>query len=712
VPLYWVRALVSTVYTTNPKIDSASITAGANRSAHHDGTAASDLYQDLERKFATQRYRIGAPYSVVFTLANASGAVSITPKLGGTSGTARTADGEYTETINAGSTDQLLTFSATASGQTCDIDNISVKLTISSWAAVAGGGNDAWIRLSYDASDEADFYNAMKLRIVSGAGAGTTEYTVTDYLGNTAGKFHQCDVDPTWANGTPDNTSIVEIYQDVTDEEVLSIYMFDRDGDQNWLTWHLDTSVVRAPVGGDEDERTLWADGTHEPRISYNGLIDTALYAANSGVASRYPQDWWTLGVPAPVATPIVALNGTADDANESPETRNYVYTFVTAQEEEGPPSPVSEDIEWRSGQTVDLSVMDTAPAGRFNITRKRIYRVNTGLVGAAFQFVAEIDIADTTFNDDVPSIELAEDIISTNYDMPPIDLHHIIEMPNGMLVGLSGNELCFSEPYQPHAWPIEYRQALHDVGVALGAYGSTCVIGTKSEPVIAHGVHPDSISMEKLESPYPCVSAESMVDMGDFVLYAAPDGLVKSQSQSVELITKNSITAAQWQALVPTTFKAFRWDHFYVCFYNDGSKKGFMYDPMSDEFLTLSAYASAGFIQPQTGKLYIFDAGEIKEWEGGTAYTSVWESKVFTAASKTVFTAARIDAESYSSVTLKIYAGGSLVETKTVTSDEPFRINTSPQERFFKIRLETTDVINAVEIATSMQELLEQSQA
>jgi hypothetical protein len=107
-----------------------------------------------------------------------------------------------------------------------------------------------------------------------------------------------------------------------------------------------------------------------------------------------YPAAWYRLDVPAPTQGFSATLVGTADDDDEVPETRFYVCTFVNSWGAEGPPSPTSNEVEWRTGQTVSLSSLPAVPTGTYNITHRRIYRINTGTTGVTnFQFVSEIAV-------------------------------------------------------------------------------------------------------------------------------------------------------------------------------------------------------------------------------------------------------------------------------------------------------------------------------
>jgi len=153
-----------------------------------------------------------------------------------------------------------------------------------------------------------------------------------------------------------------------------------------WLEAVTDVDWVTYPVANDLYGRLIFADpaGT-ELRVTDASLVGTG----------GYPAFYYNLDVPAPLQGFSAILNGTADDETEVPETRYYVATFVNSWGAEGPPSPPSNQIEWRDGQTVTLSSLPTVPVGNYNITHRRVYRLNTGSTGATnYQFVTELAVA------------------------------------------------------------------------------------------------------------------------------------------------------------------------------------------------------------------------------------------------------------------------------------------------------------------------------
>ncbi len=156
-----------------------------------------------------------------------------------------------------------------------------------------------------------------------------------------------------------------------------------------WLESTQDVDWVPYPVVNDAYGRLIFADpSASELRVTDASLVGTG----------GYPTNWYRLDVPPPTQGFSAALVGTPDDAEEVPETRYYVCTFVNSWGAEGPPSPTSNQIEWRTGQTVSLTSLPAVPSGSYNITHRRIYRVNTGSTGITdFQFVTEVAVVSST---------------------------------------------------------------------------------------------------------------------------------------------------------------------------------------------------------------------------------------------------------------------------------------------------------------------------
>lgn len=468
-----------------------------------------------------------------------------------------------------------------------------------------------------------------------------------------------------------------------------TIYWFNRDADGGyWFEWDSDVDVVRGPIVNDTNLRTYFT-GDGAPKLT------TASLGQSGG--GPYPGASRSLGIPAPTAPTAAGPSGSPPSGAQTISTA-YVVTFVSEFGEEGPTSPASNVIDRWDGGTVTLSSIPV-PSGAFVAPTKRIYRIELNNV---FQFVAEIPAATTTYSDTVKSESLGDPVPSEEWVAPHEDMVGLTALPNGVLMGWWGNTLAFSEAYQPHAWPIRYRLALdYDiVGAAVSAYG--VVVVTKGMPYLIAGSSPASMSQTKLDVIQACLSKRSVVDMGNYVVYASADGLVAVGGTETHLITESHITPEQWRtAFDPQSIHAYRWDDRYLGFYSGGS---FSFHPQ-EGFRVFTQQCDCAFLDDQTGDLYIKQGTNLRKWGQGEPSLYTWRSKVFSVAPGHVFSACKVDAVNYP-VTLKFYTDGALRKTKSVSSPHAFRLPTRERYREMEIELTGTAAVNAVQIANTMSEV------
>jgi len=433
------------------------------------------------------------------------------------------------------------------------------------------------------------------------------------------------------------------------------------------------------------------------------------------------------------------------DLADQLPDfSTSYVYTFVSAYGEEGPPSAASTVITTDDNATITVSNLSTGPAkSNSNLGSgavKRIYRSNTGSNTTAFQFVAEIALSASSFDDTKSNDELAEIIPSYYWVAPPDDdsstypdgpMKGLTALPNGIMAGFTGKRICFSEAFLPHAWPTSYRMAIEDNIVGMKAAGNGLIVTTEGSPYLIAGSDPASMSAIKIESTQACLSKTSMVDMGQYVIYAGAEGLVAAAGTDVQIITEGLITPDQWQAqYYPTTINATLWKGRYLGFYNTGSGfGGFIFDPRGSEkaltTLTASALIRGTFTDPDDGNSYLIIANQIKKFQGGsTNQTYTWKSKDFVPPKPTSMGFLKVDAEAFP-VTLKVYgdgvviyhaviaaAGSAFTVTGTtpsfsaVTIQEPVVRLPASMHKDFAIEVSSAKVVNEVCIAESIDEL------
>jgi hypothetical protein len=425
----------------------------------------------------------------------------------------------------------------------------------------------------------------------------------------------------------------------------------------------------------------------------------------------------WPIGTAGSPAAPTCTIKTTDDSSEVEKETRFYVWTYVTSEGQESAPSPVSDQVEVLPWQSVTVTTGTTVPSGYANIARKRIYRtdrlgtyrlVTNELASGSTSLDTSKDLAvgTATFEDDATDEDLAEEIPTTDWDIPPDDLHHIVALPSGVIVGLSKNEVIISEPGIPYAYPVKYRLPMDYPGVAAGATANGVVIGTEGTPYLLAGSDPASMSLHRIEVQQACVSARSMVDMGDYVIYASPEGLVAVSGTDAKVVTTDVITRAQWQAYVPSSIKGFLYEQKYIGFYDTGSAQGgFLFDPAEASLVFFSINPTGGYSDPATGNLYLQIGSNIQLWDSGSALTYTWKSRRVLLDVAINPAAARVDASAYP-VTFKLYGDGSLVHTQTVADGRAFRLPAGYRAFAFEAELTGTVDVRRVVVATSMAEL------
>ena len=387
------------------------------------------------------------------------------------------------------------------------------------------------------------------------------------------------------------------------------------------------------------------------------------------------------LGIPTPQRALVATNTGGAVDSSSVAEVLNvsYVYTYVSVFGEEGPPSPPSLPILYEFGQEVVLTnigatettQLNTNPEYNFGTgALKRIYRSNTGSQDTLYQFLGEIPFSKESFTDNVAGSDLGEVLPSNTWVSPPNDdvyvnpggpLQGLKEIANGMFVGFTGRRLCFSEPFLPHAWPVEYRSTVENDIIGLGAVANGVFVLTTGKPYFFSGNDPSAIVGTQIDFAQGCINVNSIVDMGDSVYYAGPDGLCRINTSGSEILTSRIISYSAWTS----TFKAAsyiaqRHENKYVALFETADDfNGFVIDPASpDSALSLISRTrnpSAVYNDEGSDNLYIVEDvassnnQAIQIYRGGnTDTTYTWQSKKFTSSTSTSMSWVGVYADSY----------------------------------------------------------------
>lgn len=471
----------------------------------------------------------------------------------------------------------------------------------------------------------------------------------------------------------------------------LAVYRAEWGGVEKWGAWGKDVDIAAAPLSVDVEQRYYWT-GDGEPRFA---------------TFTNFPGSPYAIGIPRPTAKPTASHSGGTGTA----VSRIYCYTFFSALGEESGPSPSSDLATGRVDGTWAVAGMEAFPAssgtgsvshaagvstftntgnhwlrvgdevvigtqtvavsqvvspsvfrvlGNFTGStswarkapwntvgmKRRLYR-SAGTV-ATFQLVN--DDVGVSFNDTLTDLQiLGDELISQTWDPPPPGLKGMLALPSGAMVGFIGNQLRFSEPFQPHAWPPEYSAGTDYEIIGIAAYGSTVVAATAGNPYVFDGVDPASVTPLKVNNVWPCLAKRSLVSVGDGVLFATSYGLAYVGSAGPNIWSAALYTVEEWEPLNPASmYSATAEGRVVVAYTPENSETSILlFNPGEQALLTKLAIPSTElYTDPRNGKLYIVDQSAINLFNSaeGEFLPFTWKSKEFNLPAPVNYGAAKVD--------------------------------------------------------------------
>ena len=492
-----------------------------------------------------------------------------------------------------------------------------------------------------------------------------------------------------------------------------------------FLHWTEEVSVARVPIANNTGERLVFT-GQDKPRYT-----DSSLAVAGGG--TFYPNISYWLGIPIPaqIIEASVAQNipdgmqfqytiaGTEEDSIGGRFSRYYVYTYVTNDDVEGPPSEISSVVYANDTEEITLTNFSSSPTGSYNITKVRIY---VSVNGSSFLFLDQVILPVGVYTDSGQST-LGAAIDTTLYS-PPLDgLKGVKSMANGFISAYIGNDIYFSEPYQVQGWPEDYRQTIDHNVSGLSASGNMLLLPTDGNPYTGMGNHPSEVILDKLEQTQGNVSFRSLVDINNGVMYASNDGVVWLNDGRAIVVSQNIISEDVWKLIDPTSVHAYFYRDKYFGFYDSGltgtitadtgekipAKGGFILDHARGSVTYTDVYCDTAYSDTRTGELYIVqniaNVNKLYKWNSDTdsPLSARWLSKTIVTPS-TTFTAGRVDAKEYP-VTYKLYEDNVLKHIATVTDDKTFRLPSGYIGRIWNVEV-SGNMIDGFFLANNPSEL------
>lgn len=578
---------------------------------------------------------------------------------------------------------------------------------------------------------------------------------------------------------------------------VQTIYRYKwKNKTYNWLMWPYETRVAKGPVYDDENNRIYFMNqgGFF---VTDSSLLEDRDYT-NGLDESGTP--YYTAGIPR-AGYSIMSVSGSGSGDIEA---RSYIVCYVRQWPDgtidvgkSSEPYATSWDaaarrtIDVRPGQTVKISVNNISDTdiAKTGVNKVYIYRSEVTSSGQAlYSYVDQFDInpshvtnnPNATWNtggwyeylDKKANTQLGEACPSIYWD-PPVDgLKGLVSLQNGLFAAYKDSTVYVSDWNAPHAWPYEHTVTIDYPIVGLGSFGNTIVVCTEAAPVLIVVQDPTNPTTKAIQENCPCVSADSIVNTRNGVIFASQNGLVLINSTSPTFITEKLLTQDEWLPLHPESLKGAFLNNTYYGFFTNPSDKaaGFIFDLDSYTYSTVyNSIVSSGLVfTTQPAKVVYNDIEQTQLYvcyplENGTQYSLCsfasdsrinksfrWRSKVNVSpqglfnlsAARVMMTsqssqkenehiwegkltgsslAARVmdgepingwcktnELELADTTVFNYYVDGELKYSREVKDSKPFRLPSGFRGETIEVEVKSNAYIHSITLASSMGELVE----
>lgn len=578
---------------------------------------------------------------------------------------------------------------------------------------------------------------------------------------------------------------------------IQSIYRYKwKNKTYNWLMWPYETRVAKGPVYDDENNRIYF--------MNQGGFFvtDSSLLLDQDYNTTFTPgESCYHVAIPQPRQSDIWVSGGTGSGDVES---RSYVYCYVRqwpdgtidVGKSSGPLKNFNDrsryTVDVRPGQTVAMSMEDpllTHHNGAVRgINKIYIYRSEVTSAGqAVYSYVDQFDVNTERvtnnpnavwktnyyeYTDSKPNTSLGEACPSLYWDAPVDGLKGLVSLQNGLFAAYKDSTVYVSDWNAPHAWPYEHTVTIDYPIVGLGSFGNTIVVCTEAAPVLIVVQDPTNPTTKAIQENCPCVSADSIVNTRNGVIFASQNGLVLINSTSPTFITEKLLTQDEWLPLHPESLKgAFLNNTYYGFFTNPtDTAAGFIFDLDSYTYSTVyNSIVSSGMVYTtQPAKVVYNDIEQSQLYvcyplENGTQYSLCsfasnsrinksfrWRSKVNVSpqglfnlsAARVMMTsqsfqkenehiwegkltgsslAARVmdgepingwcktnELELSDTTVFNYYVDGELKYSREVKDSKPFRLPSGFRGETIEVEIKSNAYIHSITLASSMGELVE----
>lgn len=447
------------------------------------------------------------------------------------------------------------------------------------------------------------------------------------------------------------------------------------------------------------------------------------VYSTNSSFPDS--TNLYTLNItkdPGTATTYTANITLTISEADK--EARAYVYTYANIYNEEGPPSDYAITTLVPTFD-VNVTVVKDVLSDYAPIKEIRIYRTPSGADVTDFYFVGSINVLSQSgtlvFNDNVDGALLNESLASTD-NYPPQILAGLLMLPNGIMMAARENELHFSEPYKPWAWPGAYIKSLPHTLTGGIVFGSGAIVTTNRHPYLISGVSPDSMTVSKINIDQAGVSKWSIAVVNGIVMYASHDGIVTINGATGSLLdSQRYFTREVWRQKYSAGLATMRfavWDGRLIVYSHTNAFVPFMLriDEADGSMTELPDFvAKCSFVSPQSDQFYYANSTKLYQFAGGTIQNAVWQSAEKVLERPINFAAAQVVAEGTWTVELWAYIKNPanntysyvLKHTQAITTGTTdFRLPSGYESDRYRIKISGNGRFRELRMAQSFREL------
>jgi hypothetical protein len=402
----------------------------------------------------------------------------------------------------------------------------------------------------------------------------------------------------------------------------------------------------------------------------------------------------------------------------EDCDSRSYVYTYFIDGEESAP-SPPTQPLTIKDGDSVlvGIPVLETVGVALY----RSVTGARTGgedrrepqsiylLVDLIFPSATEIYY----YEDTKLMRNLGHELTTQEMMPPPEGLRGFTHVKStGVLAAIGGNQVFFSENFEPYNWPLEYVLTLPHRAINIGSLDTSVFVTTSSRAYVIKGMQAcegrEGRDVLDTDHPYPDIGrghrACASTPFG--LIFATLEGLAQLSSDSkVKIISSPWFSATQWQRLRPETIRMAYWRGM-LMFVTDVA--GFILDLDTDTYggyqlgaLSAISDRPVDLLCSNNDELLLLENGEIRQWNAGPRFRPyLWRSAELFFDGRTTPTVAKVGITGRSALTLINELGDEY--TTDIVSDAPARLKRLGRYMSWRVQLTGTGEVRYLDLATA----------